>query len=139
MRTRHSGRATGRVVSGEDPSWGAFLDISGARSYSDSAVVKKYYVAQLRTDYTLIDIRSAPAFAGGHLAGAVNLSEADLGAYIEALPRETPVIVYSEDGANSERVAYSLWTQSSRAKSLLGGLIEWRKQYGNLLVVASAG
>jgi rhodanese-related sulfurtransferase len=126
-----------RVVSGEDPSWGAFLDVSGARSYSDSAVVKKYYVAQLRTDYILIDIRSASAFAGGHLAGAVNLSEADLGAYIEALPRETPVIVYSGDGADSERAAYSLWTEGSRAKSLLGGLTEWQKLHGSLLLVSS--
>jgi len=100
--------------------------------------VKKYYVAQLRTDYILIDIRSASAFASGHLAGAVNLSEADLGAYIGALPRETSVIVYSEDGADSERVVYSLWMQGSRAKSLLGGFAMWQALHGSFLLVASA-
>jgi thiosulfate sulfurtransferase len=126
-----------RIVSGEDASWGALLDVSGTRSYSDSAAVEKYYVGQLWTDYILIDIRTALAFAAGHLAGAVNLSEEDLSAYIEALPRETPVIVYSEDGADSERVVYSLWMRGARAKSLLGGLAEWQELHGNYLMVAS--
>jgi thiosulfate sulfurtransferase len=126
-----------RIASGEDASWGAFLDVIGARSYSSSAEVEKYYAAQLRTDYILIDIRSTSAFAGSHLAGAVNLPEADLGAYIEALPRETPVIVYSEDGTDSERVVYSLWMEGSHAKSLLGGLAMWQALHGSFLLVAS--
>jgi rhodanese-related sulfurtransferase len=128
-----------RVASGGDASWGGFLDLSGARSYSGSAEVEKYYVAQLRTDYILIDIRGASAFADGHLAGAVNLSEADLGAYIEALPRETPVIIYCEDGVDSERIARDLWTRSGRAQSLLGGLALWRELHGSFLLVASVG
>ncbi len=128
-----------RMTSGEDASWGAFLDVSGTRTDADSAAVEKYYVAQLRTDYVLIDIRSASAFAGSHLAGAVNLSETDLGAYVETLPRETPVIVYSEDGADSEHVVYGLWMRGIRAQSLLGGFAEWQELRGDFLLVASAG
>ena len=127
-----------RMASGADGSWGPFVGISGARSYSSSDVVQKYYVGQLRTDYVLIDMRSPSAFTAGHLAGAVNLAEAELGAYIDALPRETPVIVYSEDGADSERVVHSLWMQGSRAKSLLGGLSMWQDLHGSFLLVASA-
>ena len=127
------------VVSGEDASWGSFLDASGTRSYSSSDAVEKYYVAQLRTDYVLIDIRSPSAFAASHLAGAVNLPETDVGAYIDALPRETPVIVYSADGADSERVAYDLWMRGARAQSLLGGLAMWQDLHGDFLLVASAG
>jgi rhodanese-related sulfurtransferase len=126
-----------RVVSGEDPSWGSFLDVSGARSYSDSAAVEKYYIAQLRTDYVLVDIRSPSAFVAGHIAGAVNLPETDVGAYIETLPRETPVIVYSADGADSERVVYDLWMRGARAQSLLGGLAMWQELHGDFLLVAS--
>jgi rhodanese-related sulfurtransferase len=127
-----------RTASGADASWGPFVEVSGARNNSSSDVVQKYYVGQLRTDYILIDMRSPSAFASGHLAGAVNLPEVDLGAYIDALPRETPVIVYSEDGADSERAVYTLSTQGSRAKSLLGGLAEWQKLYGSFLLVSSA-
>jgi rhodanese-related sulfurtransferase len=128
-----------RIVSGEDASWGTFLDVSGTRTHWDSAAIEKYYVAQLRTDYVLVDIRSASAFAAGHLAGAVNLPEANLSALVESLSSETPVIVYSEDGADSDRVVYGLWIGGSRAKSLLGGLVEWQRLRGDLLVVASAG
>lgn len=127
-----------RVASGEDTSWGPFVDVSGARSPAESTPVAKYYVAQLRTDYVLIDIRSAATFASGHLAGAVSLAEMELAAYIGALPRETPVIVYSEDGTDSDRVVRDLWTQGSRARSLLGGLALWRQLHGDFLLVASA-
>jgi thiosulfate sulfurtransferase len=126
-----------RIVRGEDASWGSFLDVSGTRSYSSSAEVDKYYVAQLRTDYVLIDIRSPSAFAAGHIAGALNLPETDVGAYIETLPRETPIIVYSEDGTDSESVVHDLWTRGSRAQSLLGGLALWRELHGSFLLVAS--
>jgi rhodanese-related sulfurtransferase len=127
-----------RMTAGADASWGAFLDVSGARAYSASGALKYHDVSQLRSDYVLVDIRSASAFAAGHLAGAVNLSEASVSAFIDSLPREVPVIVYSADGADSDRVVYSLWMRGSRAQSLLGGLVEWQKQRGNFLIVASA-
>jgi rhodanese-related sulfurtransferase len=128
------------LVAGSDASWGAFLDVSGARAYSASGALKYYDVSQLRSDYVvLVDIRPASAFAAGHLAGAVNLSEASVSAFIDSLPREIPVIVYSGDGADSDRVVYGLWVRGSRAQSLLGGLAEWQKQHGNFLVVSSAG
>jgi thiosulfate sulfurtransferase len=126
-----------RLVAGADASWGAFLDVSGARAYSASGALKYYDISQLRSDYVLVDIRSASAFAAGHLAGAVNLSEASVSAFIDSLPREVPVIVYSADGADSDRVVYGLWMRGSRAQSLLGGLAEWQAQHGNFLIVAS--
>jgi rhodanese-related sulfurtransferase len=128
-----------RMTSGADASWGAFLDVSGAQASSGSATVERYYAARLLTDYVLIDIRSASAFAAWHLAGAVNLAEANLASYIDRLPQETPIIVYSADGVDSDRVVYSLWMRGSRAKSLLGGIAEWQRQHGDLLIVASAG
>jgi rhodanese-related sulfurtransferase len=130
---------SGRLVVGSDASWGAFLDVSGARAYSSSAALQYYDVSQLRLNYVLVDIRSSSAFAAGHLAGAVNLSETSVSAFIDSLPRETPVIVYSDDGSDSDRVVYSLWMRGNRALSLLGGLGEWQAQHGNFLVVASSG
>ncbi len=128
-----------RMTSGTDTTWGSFLDVSETRNSSSSTVVGKYDAAHLLTDYVLIDIRAASAFAAGHLAGAVNLPEASVGAYIDALPQETPVIVYSADGADSERVVYSLWMRDGRVKSLLGGFDEWRRLNGDSLLVSSPG
>lgn len=126
-----------RMASGADASWGSFLDTSGVRAYSASGDFELYDPTKLRRDYVLIDIRSAAAYAAGHLAGAVNLQETDISAYAEALPRETPVIVYSGDGVDSDRVVSGLWLRGSRAKSLLGGLDEWCIRYGDALLVAS--
>lgn len=127
-----------RVVAGAATAW-QFLDVTGARAFSSSSAVQPYDVSQLLSYYVLVDIRSASAFAAGHLAGAVNLPEASVGAFSESMPRSAQVIVYSEDGVDSDRVIYSLWMRGSRALSLLGGLAEWKKQHGNYLIVSSAG
>ncbi|MCX6100549.1 MAG: hypothetical protein NTV92_03855, partial [Candidatus Bipolaricaulota bacterium] len=66
-------------------------------------------------------------------------SETEISAFIDTLPRATPVIVYSADGTDSDRVVYNLWMHGSRALSLLGGLAEWQKQHANYLIVLSAG
>jgi thiosulfate sulfurtransferase len=126
-----------RVVAGTGASW-SFLDASGARAYSTSGTVSQYDVSQLLSDYVLIDLRSPSSFAAGHIAGALNLSETEISAFIDTLPRATPVIVYSADGTDSDRVVYNLWMHGSRAQSLLGGLAEWQKQHANYLIVSSA-
>jgi thiosulfate sulfurtransferase len=126
-----------RTTTGEDASWGAFLDVSGARADSSTAMLRYYDVTQLKSDYVLIDIRSASAFAAVHIAGAVNLPEAGVDEYVQTLPRDTPVIIYSDDGLDSDRVVQGLRARGSRAQSLLGGFAEWQKQHGNYLVVTS--
>jgi thiosulfate sulfurtransferase len=126
-----------RIAAGAATAW-QFLDVSGARAYSSSAAVQLYDVTQLLSDYVLIDIRSASAFAAGHIVGAMNLAEGAVSAFIETLPRSAPVFVYSEDGADSDRLVYSLWMRGSRARSLLGGLSEWTKQHENYLIVSSS-
>jgi thiosulfate sulfurtransferase len=126
-----------RVVAGADASW-SFLDASGARAYSTSGTVSQYDVSQLQSDYVLIDLRSPSAFAAGHIAGALNLSETEISAFIDTLPRATLVIVCSADGTDSDRVVYNLWMHGSRAQSLLGGLAEWQKQHANYLIVSSS-
>ncbi len=127
-----------RTVTGPDSTWGDFLDTSGVRLVSQSAQTTPYYAAQLLTDCVLLDLRAPEDYAAGHLAGAVNLAASDVAAYIAELKRETPIIVYSSDGATSDRVAYELWTQGRRATSLLGGFLEWTAQRGYDFVVASA-
>jgi rhodanese-related sulfurtransferase len=130
---------TARMTSGSDVSWGGFLDVSGVRTRWTSSAAGRYYVAQLLTDYVLIDLRTSSDFAAAHLAGAVNVSEAGLAAFVETLRKETPIVVYSADGTDSDRAASALWQRGIKARSLLGGLAEWQKLYGSFLLVASAG
>jgi len=126
-----------RLMAGSEATW-QFLDLSGARAYTSSSSYGVYDVNQLASDAVWIDMRSAAAFAAGHLVGALNLAESSIQAFIETLPRSTPVVVYSDDGRDSDRVVESLWRRGSRAKSLLGGLAEWRKQHGDELIIQSS-
>ncbi len=130
---------TAGIVAGPAAPWD-FLDPSAVRAYSSTGAVQGYYYAeQLQSEYTqLIDIRSPAAFTAGHLVGAVNLAESAVAAFIDSLATRTPVVIYSQDGLDSDRLVYGLRTRGSRAQSLLGGLDEWTKEHGNYLVVASA-
>jgi len=128
---------TARMTSRSDVSWGGFLDVSGARTRWASSTALRYYVPQLLTDYVLVDLRTSSEFSAAHLAGAVNLPEADLTAFVETLRKETPVMIYSADGTDSDRAASALSQRGIKATSLLGGLTEWRIHYGDFLLVAS--
>ncbi len=125
------------LAAGADATWGLFLDASGARGNyagSSSAVVNIASVGYFLT----IDLRSAAAFALGHLAGAVNMTEASATSYVAGLPGDVKVLLVSDRGAESDRLAQTLLRQRSGVSSLLGGLVEWQGQHGNLLLVASA-
>jgi rhodanese-related sulfurtransferase len=127
------------VVAGGTGAWGSFVDVSGARAYS-TGTLQNFDISQLKSWYcVLIDLRSPSAYAVGHLAGAVNVDESGVAAFLGTLPSDIDVILYSDDGADSDRVVYSLWQRGSRAQSLLGGLAEWQAQHGDFLVVSSAG
>jgi len=127
------------VVAGGTGTWGSFVDVSGARAYS-TGTLQNFEISKLKSWYhVLIDLRSPSAYAAGHLAGAVNVDESGVAAFLGTLPSDIDVILYSDDGSDSDRVVYSLWQSGSRAQSLLGGLAEWQAQHGNFLIVSSAG
>jgi rhodanese-related sulfurtransferase len=127
------------VVAGGTGPWGSFVDVSGVRAYS-TGTLQNFEISKLKSWYhVLIDLRSPSAYAAGHLAGAVNVDESGVAAFLGTLPSDIDVILYSDDGSDSDRVVYSLWMRGSRAQSLLGGLAEWQTQHGNFLVVSSSG
>jgi len=81
--------------------------------------------------YLLIDLREADAYAASHLAGAINIPLAELERWIDRLPMEVHTIVlYDQTGALSDRVVYKFSALGlDQARSLLGGLDEWKRQY----------
>ncbi|MEW5825614.1 MAG: rhodanese-like domain-containing protein, partial [Candidatus Bipolaricaulota bacterium] len=126
------------VVRG-DSVWGSFAQVSVSRvsaapklDYLDTSTIQGWYTV-------FVDVRDATAYAAGHLAGAVNVSEAGAANYVSALPRNVAVVIISDDGTASDRVAAGFRGQRSKVWSLLGGMAEWTKQQGSFLVVTSAG
>ncbi len=126
------------LVAGADSSWGRFLDVSGARTNWSSSMSGTRNISNVHY-FVTIDLRSTAAFAAGHLVGAMNLAEASASAFVSGLPNDVPVLLYSDDGAASDRVADAVSRVHSQTTSLLGGFVEWQRQYGNLFVVASIG
>ena len=89
----------------------------------------------------LRDDRPSPggSFALGHLAGAVNVAEASASTYINALPSDVKVLACAPKTARRATDWPRRCPQGAAAcTSLLGGIVEWQRQHGNLLLVASA-
>src|SRR5436190_13330185 len=71
---------------------------------------------------TAIDLRDEDDFAGGHVPGAINVSEDDLGSRLDELSDDEPVIVICEDGKRSSDVAERLRDDGYQAASARGGM-----------------
>lgn len=80
--------------------------------------------------YLLIDLRTPEEYAAAHLLGAINIPYQELPDWTDRLPNGVLIILYDEDGTLSDLAAQEL-NQSGRpeARSLLGGLTEWRRLY----------
>ncbi len=63
-------------------------------------------------------------YAAGHLAGALNMTETSASAFVNGLPSDVPVLIYSDDGVISDRLAETLSRGHGLVTSLLGGLAE---------------
>lgn len=57
---------------------------------------------------TLLDVRTPAEFSSRHLEGAVNVPVDEVGARLEEIPRDRPVVVYCRSGARSARAAEEL-------------------------------
>ena len=55
--------------------------------------------------YTLFDVRDPHAYGHGHVPGAVQLGEHDVGAWLGKLPRTQPVFIYCSLGFSSQTFA----------------------------------
>ena len=86
--------------------------------------------------YILIDLRSKEAFEDGHLLGAVNVPPSALEGWIESFPRDALVVLYDQDGSRGDEVAQDLVAGGyPNARSLFGGLDEWKRRLGDTFVV----
>ena len=90
-----------------------------------SAMTPSAFVAERDPDAPLLDVRTPGEFAGGHLAGAVNVDvrAADFRQRVEALglPAEGPVYLYCRSGNRSGQAAGVLQAMGHGGAVNVGG------------------
>jgi phage shock protein E len=74
---------------------------------------------------TLIDVRSAGEFSGGHIDGAANIPVDALARRVSEIPKDKPVVLYCQSGARSSRAAEMLKSQGYQSVHNLGGMGRW--------------
>lgn len=88
----------------------------------------------------LVDIESPNDFAKEHIIGAINVPYEQLDKWTANVSKDvkdnTIIYLCSKDGAQSDKAAQMLREKGfSHCLSLVGGLIEWKQQYGEGLLI----
>jgi rhodanese-related sulfurtransferase len=87
--------------------------------------------------YLTIDLRSPQAYEEGHLLGAINIPFDELSLWIDRLPHGVFIILYDEEGTFADEAAQTLIESGfPEARSLLGGLTEWMRQFKSKFVLS---
>ena len=77
----------------------------------------------------IADVRDPAAYESGHVEAAVNVSDANVQAFLDGLDIDKPVIVYCYHGNMSQGAADYFANQGcTQAYSVDGGFEAWRDQ-----------
>ena len=82
--------------------------------------------AEAAAGTVLVDVREVSETAGGVIPGALCLPLSQLGARIDALPREQRLAVYCRSGIRSDAACRMLRQAGYDAHNVLGGYERWR-------------
>lgn len=77
--------------------------------------------------HQLIDVRTPEEFAGGHIAGAVNIPLQELSQRLGEISTEQPVVLYCRSGNRSAQAAQLLAKAGYPQIYDLGGIIAWQQ------------
>jgi rhodanese-related sulfurtransferase len=78
----------------------------------------------------VLDVRTAPEVAEGHLPNAVNIDiyGSDFMAKVQELPKDREILVYCTVGARSQQAAEILSKQGfAKVYNLDGGIVSWQR------------
>ena len=96
--------------------------------------------ARSGTPLTLVDVREPGEYAGGHLAGALNIPVGDLPRRHAEIPLEFPVVFVCRSGSRSRRACeLAAGAGIQDAASLEGGLLAWAATIDPEMKVAPVG
>lgn len=119
----------------------AIIGIIGAVALLPSVFAQRNPLVQVITPQTytttfldtnknhfLLDVRRPDEFAGGHIAGAANISVETLTTNLSRVPKDVPIVVYCRSGNRSAQAANILAEAGYTEIYDLGGIIEWQRQ-----------
>lgn len=79
------------------------------------------------TAHQLIDVRTPQEFAGGHIAGAVNIPVEEIAGRLGEVAQDQPVVVYCRSGNRSAQAAQILDQAGYAPVYDLGGIGAWQQ------------
>lgn len=85
----------------------------------------------------LLDVREPLEWDAGHVEQAVHIPMGELGARLDELPRDRPIVCVCRSGNRSRTVADALNREGYTAHNLEGGMHAWH--HARLPFVASDG
>lgn len=111
-------------------------------AYEEGEAAPSHHLHTFDIDYLFylyVDVRSPNEYEASHIVGAINIPFEELEAWIDLLPKGVVLITYDQNGSLGDAAA--LWmvdNDFSSARSMLGGLDEWIRQYGNSYLFSSS-
>ena len=83
-----------------------------------------------------MDIRDMASYRNGHIAGAIHIPETELLTWASGLPKDFMIYLYSEDGRESDILAKKMQENGyTEALSIIGGIKEWKRRYGERVII----
>ena len=78
--------------------------------------------------HLLLDVRTRPEFASGHIPGAMNIPVQELSSRLNEVPQDQSVVVYCRSGNRSAQAAQILGNADYSQVYDLGGIASWVDQ-----------
>ena len=93
--------------------------------------------AKVESGAYLLDVREPDEWQAGHAPGAAHIPLGELGARIDEVPKDRPIVAICRVGGRSEKATIALNNAGYDAVNLAGGMRAWAA--ANLPVVTDDG
>lgn len=94
---------------------------------------QKYQQRYAGVEHVLLDVRSPQEFEDERIEGAVNIPLNKLPKKLKSIPKDQPVVCVSRNGDRGREAAYLLQNAGFDAIYLVGGILRWRKDGGDVI------
>jgi rhodanese-related sulfurtransferase len=99
----------------------------GTKSYRQISMAEAIAMMEEKSDYIILDVRTASEFDGGHIPGAINIPNETIGTdAIPQLPgKDQLIFVYCRSGNRSKQASEKLVKLGYTNIVEFGGIIDW--------------
>jgi rhodanese-related sulfurtransferase len=99
----------------------------GTKSYRQISMAEAIAMMEEKSDYIILDVRTASEFDGGHIPGAINIPNESIGTdAIPQLPgKDQLIFVYCRSGNRSKQASEKLVKLGYTNSVEFGGIIDW--------------